>query len=94
MLWLSFGLSTVYQPWCEPVSVWDISIHTGERSKFKSSVQNLRLSLHERHQFSDEDLCAAAATGLVKQTYMWLKRLSITPKIMCTIPMTTDIFIL
>lgn len=30
----------------------------------------------------------------VKQTYMWLKRLSITPKIMCTIPTTTDIFIL
>lgn len=41
----------------------------------------------------DENFCAAAM-GLVKQTYMWLKRLSITPKIMCTIPITTDIFIL
>lgn len=41
----------------------------------------------------DEDL-HAAEMGLVKHTYMWLKRLSTTPKIMCTIPMTTDIFIL
>jgi len=56
----------------------------GPRQEFFSEWRTL---------FRDEDLCAAAA-GLVKKTYMWLKRLSITPKIMCTIPMTTDIFIL
>lgn len=38
---------TAYQPLCESLSVWDISTHTRQRSKLKSSVQNMRLSLNE-----------------------------------------------